>query len=187
LSLFLHLLYIGWVFCTEVQRGKRVTHSKYKKGEKKKLLHVDISYNFRVMSRTKFTVCKWTKGNNSKIRQDRVTFFFLQSTSTYWDLSIYEVSCWYILWFQSYVPEKVQSVKINKGQKPPNQARQFYSSFPMHHYSIKSIYMYLKSFLLILLVVSELIVIFLFFGNSENNFKLLRSQTCYIKLAVRSL
>jgi hypothetical protein len=34
--------------------------------------HVDTSYNSRVMFWTKFKVSKYTKGNNSKIRQDRV-------------------------------------------------------------------------------------------------------------------
>jgi hypothetical protein len=40
------------------------------------------------------------------------SYVFLHCTSIQWDLSIYKVSWWY----QSYVPGKIQSAKINKGQ-----------------------------------------------------------------------
>jgi hypothetical protein len=66
--------------------------------------HVDTSYNFRVIFRTKFKV-KNDKGNNSKIRQDRV-MDLLHCTSTQWDISTFKDSCWYLLLFQKYFPEK---------------------------------------------------------------------------------
>ena len=48
---------------------------------------------------TKIKVQKWTKGNNSNIREDRV-MVLVQCTSTQWDLFTYRVSCWYLLQFQ---------------------------------------------------------------------------------------
>jgi hypothetical protein len=67
--------------------------------------HVDISYTFKIMSRTKFKVLTWTKGNNSKNRQGRVTVL-MHCTPTQWNLSNYKVSCWYLLLFQTYNPDK---------------------------------------------------------------------------------
>jgi hypothetical protein len=66
---------------------------------------VDTSYGFKAMSRTMFKVKKWTKGNNPKIREGRMTI--VQCISTKWDLYTYKVSCWYLLFFQSYVPDKI--------------------------------------------------------------------------------
>jgi hypothetical protein len=70
------------------------------------MFHVDISYSFRVMFRTKLKVLKLTKGNNSKIRQKRV-MVLVHCTSTHWYLFTYKVSWWHLLLFQSYVLDKI--------------------------------------------------------------------------------
>jgi hypothetical protein len=47
---------------------------------------------------------KLKKGNNSKIRQDRVTVL-MHCSSTHWDLSTLKTSCWYLLLFRTRIAD----------------------------------------------------------------------------------
>jgi hypothetical protein len=68
--------------------------------------HVDISYSFRVIYRTNFTKCK-NKQRAIIHNLGKAELRFLSTAHLYLlDLSIYKVSCWFFLLFQSYVPDK---------------------------------------------------------------------------------
>jgi hypothetical protein len=73
--------------------------------------YVNISSSFRVMSRTKLKVKKWTMGNNSKIRQNSVTVL-LHCTSTQWDLSSNKVFMFIFL----VVSEECHGIFFLKGE-----------------------------------------------------------------------
>ena len=58
-------------------------------------------------------VWKISKGNNSEIMKERV-MVLEHCTSPQWDLSTYEVSSWYLLYFLKYGPDKIKVWKISK-------------------------------------------------------------------------
>ena len=71
------------------------------------LRDISISCNHtHMLNRNQEQNANMKKGNNSKIRQGRVTVL-AHCTSTQWDLSICKDSCWYLLKFQSYVLDKM--------------------------------------------------------------------------------
>jgi hypothetical protein len=57
---------------------------------------------------------KITKGNNSKIMKGRV-IILVHCIPPGWDVSTYEVSCWYLKGFLSYALDKDKVRKITKG------------------------------------------------------------------------
>ena len=78
--------------------------------------HIDISKAFLEICSTQMKNLVWKikKGNNSKIMKGRV-ITLMHWTPPEWDLSIYEVSCWYLKGFCSYTLDKNLVWKITKG------------------------------------------------------------------------
>jgi hypothetical protein len=120
--------------------------------------HVDISYSFRVISRTKFKVLIWPKGNNFKIRQDRVMVLFALHFHSMRFIYLKSFMLISFIVLELCPEQRFQSVQMYKWTKvtylKTRQNRLMAGSLALHFHPIR--FIFLHSFMLISLIVLEL-------------------------------